>query len=123
MLCSGTFNFLHSRPIIIDLKILHLSVCDLCNINRTRSIKELGDLLKRCVSSLNEEEVDDEDFKEEEHAVENIVFPSECFERDGVDILIEEERGGDAEVQPCESFGADTIGQDFGRVRSQKTRS
>jgi hypothetical protein len=52
------------------------------------TIKELGDFLEGSVAGFDKEEVDDADFKGEEDAVADVVFPLECFEGDCVDILV-----------------------------------
>lgn len=100
----------------LDLLSVHLRIRQLRDINCTLAIEELGDFLHWRISRLNNEEIDDPNFKEQEHAVEKVVLPRERLERYGIDVLIEEQRDCDAEIQPGEAFGAQSIGEDFGGV-------
>ena len=55
------------------------------------AIEVLGDLLERGVACFDVEEVDDCEFHGEPDAVEDVVFPAEVVEGDGVDVLVEED--------------------------------
>ena len=57
--------------------------------------------------------VDDPAFEAEEDAVDDVVAPLDGLEGDGVDVLVEEERAGDAVVEPGEALGAEAEGQDL----------
>jgi hypothetical protein len=90
---------LHLRRLISfpHLTLLHLCICNLGNIDGI-AIEEFGDFFQGRVPCLDNEEIDDHDFEDEEYTVEQVIFPCECLEGNGVDILIEEERGSYTEV-------------------------
>jgi hypothetical protein len=100
----------------LNLTFFDLRICNLTNIHSAISIEKLVDFFHGCVSRLHNKEVDDSDFKHEKDAVENIVLPRQGFERNGVDILVEEECGTDAEIEPSVSLRSETIRQNFSRV-------
>jgi hypothetical protein len=54
----------------------------------------LGDLLEGSVAGLDVEEVDSGQLDGEPYAVEDVVFPSEVVECDGIDVLVEEDCEG-----------------------------
>jgi len=55
------------------------------------AVEVLGDFLEGGVACFDVEEVDDGEFDGEPDAVEDVVFPAEVVEGDGVDVLVEED--------------------------------
>ena len=51
-----------------------------------------------------------------------VVFPADVVERDRVDILVEDERDGDGEVEHIEALRTDGEGQDLHGVRHDEGR-
>jgi len=80
------------------------------------TIKEGGCLLERTVLGLNEEEVEEDKLEAEPGDVDNVVFPSKLVKGDGVDILIENERQRDGEVEEGESLCSDGVRKNFDGV-------
>jgi hypothetical protein len=58
------------------------------------AVEVLGDLLEGSVAGLDVEEVDSGQLDGEPYAVEDVVFPSEVVECDGIDVLVEEDCEG-----------------------------
>jgi hypothetical protein len=73
------------------------------------------------IPRLHNVKVDHCDLKGKKNAVTDIVTPFDRLERNTVDELVEEERCGDAEIKPCEAFGAETVRQDLGGVAGHDT--
>ena len=52
----------------------------------------------------------------------HVVLPSDVLERDGVDVLVEDERDGDREVEHVEALRTERVRQDLERVRNDERR-
>ena len=65
-------------------------------------------------------EVNDRDLESKEHAVKDVVLPSQSIQRNAIDELIEEQRRSNARAHPCETLSPKTVRQDLsGVVRHQ----
>ncbi len=54
------------------------------------AIEVLGDFLERRVARLDVKEIDDCELDAEPNAVEDVIFPGQGVEGDGIDVLVEE---------------------------------
>ena len=52
----------------------------------------------------------------------HVVLPRNVLERDGVDVLVKDERDGDREVEHVEALGTERVRQDLERVRDDEGR-
>jgi len=86
------------------------------------TIEVLDDFLERSVSGLDVEEVDDHKLETEPAIVDDVVFPVELVESDGVDVGVEEESEIDSEEENCETLCTNLVWQDLNTVTDQKTR-
>lgn len=103
--------------------LLHIRNSNLTNINRVIAIEVLGDFLHGSIPGFDQEGVDNEDLRSKEDAVDNVILPANGVEGNRVDVLVEEEGRGDAEVQPGETLGTETVGENFGGVGCHQTGS
>lgn len=62
-------------------------------------------LFKGSVLGLNEEEIHEDQFERDPHAVNNVVLPLQCAKCDGIDVLVEHKRGGDGEGEYSVTLG------------------
>lgn len=95
------------------------------------SVEESCSFFERPVLGLDDEEVQEDEFKGEPATVDNlrirvrcvretdvneatyVVFPLDGIKGDGVDVLIEDEGERNCEVEYCETFGSQCEWQDF----------
>jgi hypothetical protein len=86
----NNLNTRNSQALLVYVAVmLSLFIGNSSNIQSSvLTIEELRDFLERSITGFDEEEVDDTDFEGEEDAVADVVLPLECFEGDGVDVLV-----------------------------------
>ncbi|KAI6758530.1 hypothetical protein HG530_010770 [Fusarium avenaceum] len=100
-LCSAHYtSSLRLHLIDSNTSLLHISTSNLSNIDHVVAIEVLGNFLHGSVAGFDEEEVDDVDLETKEHAVDDVVLPAHGLEGNTVDVLVEEERGSNTEVEP-----------------------
>ena len=68
------------------------------------TIEVLDYFLERSVSGLDVEEVDDHKLETEPAIVDDVVFPVELVESDGVDVGVEEKSEIDSKEEDCETL-------------------
>ena len=95
-------------------------MCD-PDINRIIAVEEPCNLLHGRVPCFHDAEVDDADLESEENTIADVVLPCECLERNTIHELIEEKSSCNAEVEPRETLGTQTIRQDFGGIAGHDT--
>ena len=88
------------------------------------SIKQDGNVFQRqrtiLALGLNDGVVQPDEFKAQPSCIDDLVFPTEFRESDGVDILIEHEREVDTFRRDKQSFGSDGKWQNLDSIRSQE---
>ena len=50
----------------------------------------------------------------------HVVLPGDRLERNGVDVLVEDERDGDREVEHVEALGTERVGENLDGVRDDE---
>lgn len=86
------------------------------SFERLLTIEQCSRLLECAVLRLDDEEVDEHELEGDPTTVHDVVMPRDVLECDGVDVLVEDERQRDSEVEDRETLGADRVGQDFNGV-------
>lgn len=86
-----------------NTSLLHISPRNLTDVNRI-AIEVLGDFFHGRVAGLDKEEVNNIYLETEEHAVDGVILPAQSIKSNAVDVLVEEERRGNTEVEPCETL-------------------
>lgn len=90
------------------------------------AVEEGGNLLERkravATARLDNEEVAVDDLEGEEHAEDDVVLPVELGHGDGVDVLVEDERGVDGHLHRHETLGTNAEGQNLDRVGNEERR-
>jgi len=77
------------------------------------AVDQRGHLLERRARRLHEQEVHDQQLHEEPHVVHDVVLPLDGRDRDGVGVLVEDERAGHEEVVEHEPAGSEVVRQDL----------
>ena len=72
---------------------------------RLISIKELHNLFQRSISRFNPEEINNKKLKSKPDIVDNVIFPIDLIECDGIDVGVEEEGDVDTEEHQGETLG------------------
>lgn len=79
--------------------LLHKLILNLNTIEQRRR------LLQGHVASLDEQEINNEELDSEPDVVDNVIFPANVRQRDGVCVLVEDQGTGDEQVVENESLG------------------
>lgn len=77
------------------------------------TIEQRCSLLKRETPSFDDKQVAERELKSDPAAIDDIVLPPNAPESDWIDVLVEDDRNGDDEVEHVESFGAKAVWQDL----------
>lgn len=80
------------------------------------AIEQRRGFLEGKTPRLDDEEVAEDELEGDPAAVHNVVLPAELLERDGVDILVEDEGEGDGEVEDVETLGTEAVRKDLDGV-------
>lgn len=91
--------------LLLDLLISHSRNIERCIL----AIEVLRNFLHRCESCFDHIEINNDDFETQEYAVEEVVLPVQSVKGDSIDVLVEEQCGGNAEIKPCETFSTETV--------------
>ena len=89
---------------------------------RFLAVEQRGRLLEREAPRLDDEDVQEGKLEGEPAAVEDVVLPLEAAERDRVDVLVEDDRDRDGEVEDVEALGTQAVGQDLDGVGDDEGR-
>lgn len=108
--------------LVVGIVFEGLVVCPGHWWDRSWTVEDLGDLLEHSTSGLWVEEVDADDRDDEDTDVDEVVLPGQGLEGNRVDILVEEEGGGDEEVEHGQSLSSKGEWQDLDRVCDCQTR-
>src|SRR5579859_3647270 len=84
-------------------------------------IKDLRHLLQRRSLGLRIEEVHGKQFNKKPYIIDNVILPANSLECDGIDVIVEEESGVDAEEHDGKTLSAEGIGNDFDGVCDKET--
>ena len=141
---SSALSRLHVRRLLVVVLVAH--VADLgrrgVDLLEVLAVEERRGLLERAVLRLDDEQVHEHRLEREPAAVHDlvcarrqravrmggesigthVVLPADVAERDGVDVLVEDERDGDDKVEDVETFGTNAIRQDFDGVGNDQGR-
>jgi hypothetical protein len=74
------------------------------------------------IPCFHNEKVDNADFECEKNTVADVVLPRQSIQGDTIDKLIEEQRSRNAEVQPHETLGTQSVRQDLSGVTGHDAR-
>jgi len=85
------------------------------------TIEVLGNFLKRSVPGLDEEEVDNGQFKSQPAVVDNIVLPCDVLDGNWVDVVVEEQSAVDEEEHDGETLGTNLERKNLDGVTDQET--
>lgn len=99
LLASGRLNRLRSGHFDLGSQLSTLLSRDIASKNRRVTIEMFHDLFQRSVPRLDIELPYNEEFKQDPYAVENVIFPLQMIEGNGIDVLVEEERKVDCEPE------------------------
>jgi len=84
------------------------------------TIEECSGFLEGKILGLDDEEVEEDKLEGEPAAVDNVVLPGDGTKSDGVNVLVEDKREGDTEVEDVEALGTECVGQDLNGVGDNK---
>ena len=93
-----------------------------CDVRLLLAVEQSSGLFERTVPGLDDEQVDEHGLEREPAAVDDVVLPAQVAERAGVDVLVEDERERDGEVEDVEALGTEAVGQDLDGVRDDEGR-
>jgi len=80
------------------------------------TVEEGCGFLQSSVLGLDDEEVEEDTLEEEPDNIDEIVFPCNSIKSNRVDVLVEDERKGNGEVEDGEALGAELVWQNLDSV-------
>jgi len=120
---------LNGDLVIAQLSIVVESVQQLLAVSRGAlttnlgivTIEVPGDFLERRVTSLDEEEVNDNQFDSQPAVVNDVVLPGDVADGNWVDVVVEEESTVDEKEHDSETLGTNLERENFDGVTDEKT--
>jgi len=86
------------------------------------AIKDDGSFFETAILSLNEEEVEIDEFKSDPAVVDNEVFPANLTKRNGIHVLVEDNSGRNCQIEEIEALRTNRVRQDLNCVADNQRR-